>query len=78
MSAASLASDFLNSAEPTESPAVAQLPAELAQLIVSHRANLLDIVKASGEFLTSDDDKRRGRGALIVPAKCNACMRPGL
>lgn len=61
-SAASLVSDFLNSPEGAESAAVAQLPAEIAQLIVQHRANLLDVVRASGDYLTSDDDKRRGRG----------------
>jgi hypothetical protein len=66
MTTASLAADFLNSADGSESPAVAQLPAELAQLIVAHRANVLDIVKASSEFLTSDDDKRRGRGAHML------------
>lgn len=65
MTAASLVSDFLSSPEGPESPAVARLPAELAQLIISHQANLLDIVRASGEWLTSDDDKKRGRGALI-------------
>ena len=62
MSAASLVAEFLNHAEGAESPAIAQLPAELAQLIIAHQANLLDIVKASGEYLTSEDDKRRGRG----------------
>lgn len=63
MSTNSLVSDYLSSTEEPENPAVAQLPAELAQLIIQHRANLLDIVRASGEYLTSDDDKRRGRGA---------------
>lgn len=65
MSTASLVSEFLKSPDGAESPAVAQLPAELAQLIIQHRANLLDIVRASGEYLTSDDDKRRGKGVQV-------------
>lgn len=68
MSANTLVSDFLNSPDGPESPAVGQLPAELAQLIIQHRANLLDIVRASGEYLTSDDDKRRGRGGQATTA----------
>lgn len=75
MSAASLVADFLKSPEGVESPGVAQLPSELAQLIVAHQANLLDIVKASGEYLTSDDDKRRGRGKFNSPYWIMSCRQ---
>lgn len=73
MSAASLVAEFLNSPEGGESPAVAQLPAELAQLIVAHQANLLDIVRASGEYLTSEDDERRGRGGSLLESVRGCC-----
>ena len=43
-----------------------QLPTELAQLISLHQSNLLEIVRASGDWLTSDDDARRGRGAWYL------------
>lgn len=82
MSAAPLVADFLKSPEGPESPSVAQLPSELAQLIVAHQANLLDIVKASGEYLTSEDDKRRGRGKFLtthlLDSVCHQAELPGL
>lgn len=71
-STSSLVSSFLNSHEPADNAAVAQLPAELAQLIASHQANLLDVVKASSEYLTSEDDKRRGRG---ISSDVSCCAR---
>ena len=41
-----------------------QIPAELAQVIARNQGTLLDVVKAAGSWLTSEDDGRRGRGTL--------------
>lgn len=45
-----------------EAIATSHLPTELAQLIVNHEANLLEIVRASSAWLINDDDSKRGRG----------------
>lgn len=52
---------FLTSEEPACS---SQIPSELAQLIAQHQANLLQVVRASGEWLTAEEDIKRGRGEL--------------
>jgi len=40
----------------------AAIPAEIAALIAARQATLLQVVKASQEWLTSPDDVKRGRG----------------
>lgn len=61
MSVSTLVASFLE--EEASTASTSPLPAEIAQLIADHTANLLDVVRALGESLTSEDDVRRGRGA---------------
>ena len=62
MSAASLAQDFLKS---DEAASTSTVPAQLAQSIAERKATLLEVVKASAEYLTHEEDKKRGRGMLL-------------
>lgn len=59
MNAAALAEEFLKSDEAASASAT---PGQIAQLIAQRQAPLLEVVKASAEYLTNEEDKKRGRG----------------
>jgi uncharacterized protein (DUF1684 family) len=50
------------------------VPSDLALAVAARRTTLLTLVKGLGSVLTSEDDKQRGRGALIVHTSLAASL----
>lgn len=63
MSASTLAQDFFTSHDTASTSAI---PGQIAQLIAQRQAPLLDVVRASAEYLTNEEDKKRGRGMISL------------
>ena len=86
-SAQELAVRFLDAGNSSDAagaaPSSSPIPKQLAAMITSRQAHLLEVVKASAGHLTSEDDKKRGRGVYRglkhqAGAAAAALVRPSL
>lgn len=65
--------DAGSSSDAGAAPSSSPIPKQLAAMIASRQAHLLEVVKASAGHLTSEDDKKRGRG-VCVPMIADSCI----